>query len=73
MLASNDYDNDAVHLQIHRNFRKGRTYQKVREQDARAALVLDATFQTHEAFHMKALEEKMKMQEKVVNLNEKRR
>lgn len=73
VLASNDYDNDGVHLQIHRNFRKGRTYQKVREQDAEAALVLDATFQTHEAFHMKALEEKMKMQEKVVNLNERRR
>ena len=73
VLPSNDYDNDGVHLQIHKNFRKGRTYQKVREQDAKAALILDATFQTHEAFHMKALEEKMKMQEKVVNLNERRR
>jgi len=73
VLASNDYDNDGVHLQIHRNFRKGRTYQKVKEQDMQAGLVLDATFQTHEAFHMKALEEKMKAQEKVVNLSEKRR
>ena len=73
VLASNDYDNDGVHLQIHRNFRKGRTYQKVKEQDAQAGLILDATFQTHEAFHMKALEEKMKMQEKVVNLNERRK
>jgi hypothetical protein len=73
VLASNDYDNDGVHLQIHRNFRKGRTYQKVKEGDAQAGLILDATFQTHEAFHMKALEEKMKMQEKVVNLNERRK
>jgi len=73
VLASNDYDNDAVHLHIHSNFRKGRTYQKVKEQDAQAGLILDATFQTHEAFHQKALEEKMKMQEKVVNLNERRK
>ncbi len=73
VLPSNDYDNDAVHLQLHRSFRKGRTYQKVKEKNPEEGLVLDATFQTHEAFHMKALEEKMQMQEKVVNLNERRR
>jgi len=73
VLVSNDYDNDAVHLQVHKNFRKGRTYQKVKERDQENGLVLDATFQTHENFHMKALEEKMKMQEKVVNLNERRK
>ena len=70
VLASNDYDNDGVHLHIHRNFRKGRTYQKVKEGDQKAGLILDATFQTHEAFHMKALEEKMKMQQQ---MEEKRR
>ena len=73
VLASNDYDNDGAHLQVHRNFRKGRTYQKVKEQDVKAGLILDATFQTHEAFHVRALEEKMKQQEKVVNLNERRK
>ena len=73
VLASNDYDNDAVHIQIHRNFRKGRSYQKVKERDAQEGLILDATFQTHEAFHMKALEEKMQMQQNVVNLNERRK
>ena len=73
VLASNDYDNDGVHLHIHKSFRKGRTYQKVKEGNPEEGLVLDATFQTHEAFHIKALEEKMKMQEKVVNLNERRK
>lgn len=73
VMPSNDYDNDAVHLEVHRNFRKGRTYQKVKGANEEEGLILDATFQNHESFHIKALEEKMKMQEKVVNINEKRR
>lgn len=73
VMPSNDYDNDAVHLQTHINFRKGRTYQKIREQDQQMGLILDATFQNHESFHMKALEERMKAQQKVVSLGERRR
>ena len=73
VMPSNDYDNDGVHLQTHTNFRKGRTYQKVKEGNQQAGLILDATFQTHEAFHKKALEERMKAQQKVVNLSERRR
>jgi len=65
VLASNDYDNDAVHLQSHRTFRKSRTYQKVKESDPKTGLILDATFQTHESFHIKALEERMKMQQQI--------
>jgi hypothetical protein len=72
-MPSNDYDNDAVHLQTQVNFRKGRTYQKVKEGDQERGLILDATFQTHEAFHKKALEERMKAQQKVVSLGERRR
>ena len=73
VVPSNDYDNDGVHLQTHINFRKGRTYQKVKEGNQEQGLILDATFQTHEAFHKKALEEKMMAQQKVANINEKRR
>uniref|UniRef100_A0A6H1ZBH9 Portal protein n=1 Tax=viral metagenome TaxID=1070528 RepID=A0A6H1ZBH9_9ZZZZ len=73
VMPSNDYDNDGVHLQTHINFRKGRTYQKVKEGNQERGLIVDATFQTHEAFHKKALEERMKMQEKVINLRERRK
>jgi len=73
VVPSNDYDNDGVHLQTHINFRKGRTYQKVKEGNQEQGLILDATFQTHEAFHKKALEEKMMAQQKMANANEKRR
>jgi len=73
VMPSNDYDNDAVHLQCHVNFRKGRTYQKAKEEDQERGLVLDATFQSHEAFHRKVLEERMKAQQKVVSLEKRRK
>lgn len=73
VMPSNDYDNDAVHLQTHVNFRKGRIYQKVRESDQKRGLILDATFQSHEDFHKKALEERMKAQQKVASLSERRK
>lgn len=73
VMPSNDYDNDGVHLQTHINFRKGRTYQKVKEGNQEQGLILDATFQTHEAFHKKALEEKMMAQQKMANVSGKRR
>ena len=73
VMPSNDYDNDSVHLFIHKSFRKGRTYQKAKEESGEKGLVLDATFQTHEAFHLKRLEEKMKMQQEATAREGKRR
>ena len=45
----------------------------MKEGNQEQGLILDATFQTHEAFHKKALEEKMMAQQKVTNISEKRR
>lgn len=72
-LLANDYDNHMAHLKVHRNFRKSRMYQKVKERDPKLALVLDATFQTHESFHLKFIEEDIKKREKVVELEKRRK
>jgi hypothetical protein len=73
VLVANDYDNHAAHMKVHREFRKSRMIQRLKEQDMQAYLVFDITIQNHEAFHLKYLQEQMAQNEKVVNMQEKRR
>lgn len=73
-LMPNMYDDHSVHLREHRRFKKSRLYQKLKQEDYKRSLMVDLTFQSHEAVHQKFLEEALQKQErKIINLERRKK